>query len=117
MQDNIAYRLLTDCLGVTYHASKDAYGTVVIVLGLEIDTNLDKLARARQARKAALIRSSVTFKEILSLLGFLSFCAQAVHLGWVFMRQLWDFVADYPPSLSEFTRRRLSAEIRGDITW
>lgn len=108
-QDNIAYCLLTDRLGVLRQGSKDIHGTVVKVFGLEVHTNLsvvqvpaDKLARARQAAKAALSQSSVTLKEIASLIKSLSFCAQVVHSGWVFMGQLWDFVTDYPPS-SEFT--------------
>lgn len=108
-QDNIAYCLLTDCLRVPRQDSKDVHGTVVKVFGLEVDTSssvvrapADKLARARQAVKAALSQSSVTLKEIASLIKSLFFCAQAVHWGWVFMSQLWDFVTDYPPS-SEFT--------------
>lgn len=123
-EDNRAYCLLTDCLGVPRQDAKDVHGTVVIVFGLEVDTNLfivrvpaDKLARASQATSKALSQSSLTLKEIQSLTGFLSFCAQAVRLGWVLKRQLWDFVAEYPPSSSKFTRRRLSAEIPEDLTW
>lgn len=123
-EDDKAYCLLTDCLGVPRQEAKDVHGTVVMVFGLEVDTNLfivrvpaDKLARASEATSKALSQPSVTLKEIQSLTGFLSFCAQAVRLGWVFMRHLWDFVASYPRLSSQFTQKRLTAEIREDLIW
>ena len=33
------------------------------------------------------------------------------------MRCLWDFIAEYPSTSSQFTRRRLSTEVREDLTW
>lgn len=33
------------------------------------------------------------------------------------MRCLWDFIAKYPSTSSQFTRRRLSTEVREDLTW
>lgn len=75
----------------------------------------ENLASAFQATSKDLSQSSVTLKEIQSLTGFLSFCAQVVRLGWVFMRHLWDFVASYPRLSSQFTQKRLTAEIREDF--
>ena len=45
----------------------------------------NKLAHASQATSKALGQSSLTLKEIQSVTGFLSFCAQAVCLSWIFM--------------------------------
>lgn len=91
-ENNKAYCLLTDCVGVPRQDAKDVHGTVVIVFGLEVDTNLfiaqvpaDKLAHAFQAISKALSQFSVTLKEIQSLTSFLSFYAQAVRLEWVFI--------------------------------
>lgn len=33
------------------------------------------------------------------------------------MRCLWDFIAEYPSTSSQFVRRRLSSEVREDLTW
>ena len=52
-QENTAYQLFTDCLGIPRQDAKDVEGTVVPVFGLEVDTNKfivrvppDKVARA-----------------------------------------------------------------------
>ena len=123
-QENTAYQLFTDCLGIPRQDAKDVEGTVVLVFGLEVDTNNfivrvppDKVARAEQATSFALEQPSLTLKEVQSLTGFLSFCAQAVQLGWIFMRRLWNFIAEYPPASSQFTRRRLPLEVYEDLTW
>ena len=99
----IAYNWVTDLLGILRNNLKDAKGTLVIVFGIEIDTRNftarlpnDKLEKAVKATNKVLVEQSVTFLDIQSLVGFLSFCFQAVHLGRVFMRRLWDFVNEYP---------------------
>ena len=122
--ENTAYQLFTDCLGIPRQDAKDVEGTVVPVFGLEVDTNLfivrvpaDKVARAKEATSSALKQLSLTLKEAQSLTGFLSFCAQAVHLGWIFMRCLWDFIAQYPSASSQFTKRRLPSEVCEDLIW
>ena len=33
------------------------------------------------------------------------------------MRRLWDFIAEYPSSSTQFTRRRLSPDVLEDLTW
>ena len=65
-----------------------------------MDTNLfivcvpaDKIACTKEAIGLALKQLSLTLKEAQSLTGFFSFCTQAVHLGWIFMHCLWDFIA------------------------
>ena len=70
-------------------------GTIVSVFVIEIDTNLfvarvpaDKLQRARNASGEVLSKQALTLYEAQSLTGFLSFCAQIVPLGWVFMHKL-----------------------------
>ena len=61
----------------------------------EVDTNLfiicistDKVACAKKVTSFAIKRLSLTLKKAQSLTGFLSFFAQAVHLGKIFMRCL-----------------------------
>ncbi len=84
-EDEKAYYLLTDCLGVPRQDAKNVYDTVVIVFGLKVDTNLfiiqvlaEKLARTFSK---ALSQFSITLKEIQSFTSFLSFYAQAIRLG------------------------------------
>ncbi len=45
--------------------------------------------------------------EAKTLVGFLSFCAKVVCLGWVFIQLLGDFVAKFFPSRPGFCRRIL----------
>lgn len=90
---------MTDLLGIPRNDSKDAEGTQVIVFGIEIDTRSftaklpdEKLEKAVRATSKVLAEQSVTFLDIQFLVGFLSFCSQAVRLSRVFMRRLWDFL-------------------------
>lgn len=123
-QYNSGYKLLTGCLGIPPQDAKDCMGTIVSVFGIEIDTNLfvarvpaDKQQKAKDATGDALSKESLTLHEAQSLTGFLSFCAQVVRLGWVFMRKLWDFVASYPNGSSRFSKRRIPFELRLDLEW
>jgi len=82
---NAEYKKITDILGIPRNESKDQLGTVLTVLGLEVDTNLftlwvpeDKLAQAYKATAQALSLDSITRKEIEIVVGFLGFCAPAV---------------------------------------
>ncbi len=77
-----AYNWVTDLLGVLRNNSKDAEETQVIVFGIEIDTRKfiaklpnEKLEKAVKATSKVLAEQSVTFLDILSLVGFLSFCS------------------------------------------
>lgn len=118
------YKDLTDCLGIPRNDAKDSTGTVCPVLGIEVDTNtfearlpIDKLSRAIASTHSALTQHSLSLHDAQSLSGFLSFCSQAVRLGRVFMRRLWDFVASYPPHCSQSTRRKLPAGVVEDLNW
>lgn len=92
--------------------------------GIEIDTKNfiarlpnEKLAKAVKATSKFLAKQLVTFLDIQSLVGFLSYCSQAVRLGRVFMRRLWNFVNEYPRSATKLTRRRIPAWVKEDLEW
>lgn len=93
--DKEAYVQLTDLLGVPRNDSKDGQGTAVIVFGIEIDTSCftarlpkEKLEKATRATAKILGQKSVSFIDMQSFVGFLSFSSQAVRLGRVFIRRL-----------------------------
>ena len=87
------YIEVTDLLGIPRKDSKDICGTVLPVLGYEVDTSTftlrvpdDKLVEARDAAAQSLSKTSLSLSEAQSLAGFLGFCAPAVQLGRVFLR-------------------------------
>ena len=117
-----AYIWLTDLLGLPRNDSKDCQGTEVIILGIEIDTSSftiwlpeDKLEKAIRATLKVLSQKTVSFIDIHSLVGFLSLCSQAVRLGRVSMRRLWDFINHYPRGGPKSTIRRIPAWLREDL--
>lgn len=119
-----AYNWVTDLLGIPRNDSKDAEGRKVVFFGIEIDTKSfiarlpnEKLDKAIKATSKVLAEQSVTFLDIQSLVGFLSFCSQAVCLGRVFMRRLWDFVNEYPRTATKLTRRRIPMWVRENLEW
>ena len=76
------YNAITDTLGIPRADAKDATGTCITVLGVEIDTlqmvarlPIEKLNKARQATAIALGQSAITLELAESLAGFLAFCA------------------------------------------
>ncbi len=76
-----AYIQLINLLGVPRNDSKDAQGTTVVVFGIEIDTSSftarlpkEKLDKAIRATAKVLSQKSVSFIDMQSLVGFLSFC-------------------------------------------
>lgn len=120
---NTQYVTLTDVLGIPRQESKDKTGTVVSVFGIQIDTNSfiaslpsDKITKAIEVTARALHQQSLLLKDAQKLTGYLSFCAKVVKLGWVFMRPLWTFTAEYP-STCRSTRRRLPKQVREDLIW
>ena len=122
--ENKAYIQLTNLLGVSRNDSKDAQGTAVIVFGIEIDTSCftarlpkDKLEKATKATAKILSQKSVSFIDMQSLVGFLSFCSQAVRLGHVFMRRLWDFINHFPQMVPRTTLRRIPVWVKEDLEW
>ena len=115
------YRSLTDVLGIPRNKSKDCQGTVIEVLGIELDSNLfearlppEKLHRAISSSSAALESGSLTLLEADTLAGFLSFCSQVVRLGRAFMSSLWEFISAFPPTQG---RRRIPFFLRQDLRW
>ena len=120
-QYNRQYKEVTDVLGVPRRESKNETGTVIPVFGIQIDTNLfraslpaDKIHKAISVTASALLKTSLTLKEAQSLTGYLSFCAAVVRLGWVFMRPLWSYVAQFPAAGQQ---RRFPTQVRLDLTW
>lgn len=82
MQARRAYNWVTDLLEIPRNNSKDTEGTQVIVFGIEVDTRsytarlpTEKLEKAIRATSKVLAKQSVTFLDIQSLVGFLSFCS------------------------------------------
>ena len=96
------YIQLTDCLGLLCNSSKDCYRTTVIVFELEVDLKnfilqllQDKLNKAQHLTTTALQTDSITKHQARELASFLTFCAPAIQLRWVFMQELQSYVASF----------------------
>jgi hypothetical protein len=118
------YITITNLLGIPRNDTKNQLGTVITVLGLEVDTNNftlrvpeDKMKKAFHATSRLHQQDSITRKEMENLAGFLSFCAPAVQLGRLHMRTIWTFVASYPQHKSSFIKKRVTADVREDLVW
>ncbi len=90
-----AYVWVTDLLGISRNDSKDRERTQITVFGIEVDKSSftarlppEKLEKAIKATAKVLAEQFVSFLDIQSLVGFLSFCYQAVRLSYFFMRRL-----------------------------
>ena len=123
-QASADYIHITNALGVPRNDTKDAAGTVVQILGVEVDSKRfearlpkEKVDKAIQAASAALADNSISLRDAQSLAGFLSFCSRVVRLGKVMLRELWTFLSLYPPTSKPFTRRRVPTAVREDLTW
>ncbi len=119
-----AYIWFTDLLGLPRNDSKDCQSTMVTVFGIEVETSSftarlpgNKLEKAILASSKILSQKAVSYIDIQSFVGFLSFCAQAVRLGCVFIRRLWDFINHYPCVATMSTLRRISVWVREDLEW
>ncbi len=119
-----AYVWVTDLLGIPRNHSKDREGTQITVFGIEADKSSftarlppEKLEKAIKATAKVLAEQSVSFRDIQSLVSFLSFCSQAVQLGRVFMRRLWDFVNRYPRAATKVMCRKIPPWMREDLKW
>lgn len=93
----LAYVQVIDLLGIPRNKKKDCYGTVVSVFGIEVDISTftakllqDKLKKAIEKTGEILNNSSnsISYFEIMLLIGFLSFCFHAMGLGRVFICRL-----------------------------
>ena len=94
-QINYEYQSLTDALDIPRNEERDCHGTTVEVLGKELDIikfearlPTEKLRRIRILSASALASDALTLHEVDTIAGFLSFCAQVVRLGRVFMSSL-----------------------------
>jgi Reverse transcriptase (RNA-dependent DNA polymerase) len=119
------YRVFTDALGIPRNDKKDAQGTCVTILGIEIDTVAltarlprEKMDRAQNAAAHALTHKGVTLLQIQQLAGFLSFCSEVVQLGRIYMRNIWNFVQVFESlHLDKHAIRRLPPLVRKDLAW
>ena len=118
------YIWLTDLLGLLQNDSKDCQGTVVKIVRMEVDTSSstarlprDKLEKAILVSSKVLSQKAVSYINIQSLIGFLCFCSQAVGLGHMFMRRLWDFISHYPCDATRSTLKRIPVWVREDLEW
>lgn len=119
-----AYIQLTDLLGVPWNDFKDAQLTTIKVFGIEIDISCfiirlpkEKLDKTTRATVISLSQKFVSFIDIQSLVTFLLFCSQAVRLGRIFMRRLWDFINYFPRTGPKTTIKRIPAWVRKDLEW
>ena len=104
--------------------SKDCEDILVEVSGIEVDTSKftahlphEKLEKVKNTTSKILRLESVSFIDIQSMVGFLSFCSQAVRLGRVFIRRLWDFINHYLRSTPRATLRRILALVGENLEW
>ncbi len=124
MAEANAYIWLTDRLCLPRNDSKDCQGIMVTVFGIEVYTSSftarllrDKLEKAILASLKVLSQKTVSYIDIQPLVGFLSFCSQAVRLGRVFMRRLWNFMNHYLRDTIRSTLRRIPVWVREDLEW
>ena len=109
-------------LGVPIAEDKtEGPSTSLVFLGIEIDSAAmtvrlpaDKLAKARTLITEWSARRKCTKRELLSLIGFLSFACKVVKPGRIFLRRLIDLSTSVV-SLNHFIY--LNAEARADIQW
>lgn len=99
---SINYCHLIVVLGVPQATLKVKARTVVVIFGSEINTNIygvrlpeEKLAKTLVATTKVLSANTITLLDMQLVTGFISFCAQAVQLDWVFMRRFWNFLAAF----------------------
>lgn len=109
-------------MGIPRQEAKNHTGTIVPIFGIDTNTFTaripeDKLKTTKTATSEALSKEFLTLHKIQLLTSFLSFCAQVVCFGWVFMRKLWDYVAFFPVGSSQHTKRRIPLDVCVDLQW
>ena len=120
-QSDKDYVSLTDALGLLRNDSKDASGTKVETLGIELDSiamtarlSARKMAKATLMVTNALTDGNLTQLQAQKIIGSLSFCASVVMLGRTFLRRLWDFASTFvkPRSFRPLTEGAIA-----DLEW
>ena len=115
------YDDLAATLGLLPNVSKDAQGSCVECLGIEIDSvamearlPARKIAKAERLIDEALSRGTLTLRETQRLAGFLSFCSAVVLLGRTHLQRLWGFSSSF---INPLSHRPLTEPARADLTW
>jgi hypothetical protein len=118
---NDDYNALTNVLGLLRNDSKDAAGTAIEALGIEIDSvtmsarlSSRKLAKAMRLVSEALTKGHLTQLEVQKLAGYLSFCSSVVRLGRTYLRRLWDFMGTF---IKPHSLRPLTVGAEADLFW
>jgi len=118
------YHILTSLLGIPENTSKDASGTIVTTLGITLNTNnfqaslsLKKIAKAIRLTAAALAKQNMTLLEVQTIGGYLSWCAEVVRLGKVYLHHIWQFLASFPISAKPSSLRKVPYNVRLDFMW
>ena len=119
---NDVYIPLTDALGTPRNGSKDAAGTLITVLGVEIDITLlqaripqDKLVPAASKDTLLLQSACVSYKALQCVIGFLQHCLKVVCLGRARLQSLYSDLSSFTPH--QRAVRRLSHDSRNDLAW
>jgi hypothetical protein len=115
------YNQLTMQLGLLRYTDKDASGTCVEILDIEIDSiemtaglSQRKLNKATRLVSYALTAQRLTLSQTQQLAGYLNFYSSVTRIGRTYLRRLWDFMATFakPQDL-----RPLTAAAIADLTW
>lgn len=93
---------------------KKAQRIAVVVFAIKINTSCfiarlpkRKPEKAINSTVKALGQKSVSFIDMQCLVGFLLFCSQAVRLGRVFIRRLWNGINYFPRVRPRTTLRKI----------
>ena len=106
-------------LGVTVNIKKDLSGTLVDFLGIELDTiqmqarlPQEKLDKAKALVKKALRKPTLSYHELETLVGFLSFATKVVVPGRAFLRRLFNKLSE-----ANGTMIHVNQEVKADLSW
>jgi hypothetical protein len=123
-QSEADYHTLTGLLGIPENTSKDASGTIVTTLGITLNTNNfqaslspEKITKAIKLTAEALAKRHMTLLEVQTIGGYLSWCAEVVRLGKVYLHHIWHFLASFPTSAKPSSLREVPYNVRLDFMW
>jgi hypothetical protein len=123
-QSETDYHTLTSLLGIPENTTKDASGTIVTTLGITLNTNNfqaslspEKIAKAIKLTAIALAKRNMTLLEVQIIGGYLSWCAEVVRLGKVYLHHIWQFLASFPTSAKPSSLLKVPYNVRLDFMW